>query len=265
MLNIKFNVKDDWNRTPFLHTRVACTGILSSCAFHIQPHSSSLLAKGATSLRVENIIIKPWGLHAVTICTVVFVVMTMSSRAPRFRKNAMPPASRPKYVPTYQRRYQYKSSSTSRDSSRCGMCIKRINKHQSNAIYILYNFNKLTPCSKIPLEKLTVPHLIRICPTLYGTRTFIAELTRHRPLSTYRARLIQSMPHTTSWRSILILSSHLGPVIPRSIIPSVYPPNPICTSYLPHTCHMPHPSYYPWSEKPNNIWWGVQTTKLLIM
>jgi len=37
---------------PVLHIRVACTGILPSRAFHSQPHSSSLVAKGATFLRV---------------------------------------------------------------------------------------------------------------------------------------------------------------------------------------------------------------------
>ena len=36
---------------PVLHIQVACTGILPSRAFHSQPHSSSLLAKGATFLR----------------------------------------------------------------------------------------------------------------------------------------------------------------------------------------------------------------------
>jgi len=37
---------------PVLHIRVECTGILQSRAFHSQPHSSSLLAKGATFLCV---------------------------------------------------------------------------------------------------------------------------------------------------------------------------------------------------------------------
>jgi len=33
--------------------------------------------------------------------------------------------------------------------------------------------------------------------------------------------------------------------------------NPVCTSSVPHTCHMPRPSRS-WFEHPNNIWWGVQ-------
>ena len=120
--------------------------------------------------------------------------MTMPSRAPRFRKNALSLDSGLQYMSTYQRRSQYKSSSTSRDSFCCGMRIKRTDKHQSNTTYIWFNFNKLTPCSKIPLEKLTVSRLIRTFPTFYATRKFIAELTRHRRLSIYWAILIQFMP-----------------------------------------------------------------------
>jgi hypothetical protein len=29
----------------------------------------------------------------------------------------------------------------------------------------------------------------------------------------------------------------------------------VCTSPLPHTCHMPHPSHPSWSVHPNDIWW----------
>jgi hypothetical protein len=179
---------------PVQSTRLASTGILPTRAFPSQPHSSSSQAKVATYLRVENMITEPWGPHSVIIRTVVFHVMKISSRARRFRRNVMPLASGMKYVPTDQRRSQYKSSSTSRDSFHCGVCIKRTNKHQSNTTYIWYNFNKLTPCSKIPPEKLTGPHLIRIFPTFYGTRSFIDKSTRHRHLSMYWDRLIQSMP-----------------------------------------------------------------------
>ena len=44
----------------------------------------------------------------------------------------------------------------------------------------------------------------------YGTRKFITAFTSGRHHSLYWASSIQSMlPHPTSWRSILILSSHL--------------------------------------------------------
>jgi len=32
---------------------------------------------------------------------------------------------------------------------------------------------------------------------------------------------------------------------------------------LPHTCHMPRPSYYAWFYRPKYIWLGVLATKLL--
>ena len=40
--------------------------------------------------------------------------------------------------------------------------------------------------------------------------------------------------------------------------------NPVYTSPLPCTCHMPRPSHYSRFDHPNNIWWSVQITKLLI-
>jgi len=40
---------------------------------------------------------------------------------------------------------------------------------------------------------------------------------------------------------------------------------PVCTSLLPNTCYMCHPSHSPWFDHPNNIWWEVQIIKFLIM
>jgi hypothetical protein len=39
--------------------------------------------------------------------------------------------------------------------------------------------------------------------------------------------------------------------------------NPVCTSPLPHTCHMPCPSHSSWSCYPNNVGREVQIAKLL--
>jgi hypothetical protein len=59
--------------------------------------------------------------------------------------------------------------------------------------------NRLTPWSRVPLQKLTGRQLVKKFPAFYGTRKFITAFTsaRHLPLS--RARAIQSMsPHPTS-------------------------------------------------------------------
>jgi hypothetical protein len=68
----------------------------------------------------------------------------------------------------------------------------------------------LTPCSRLFLEKLTGSQLVKKLPAFCGTRTFIIAVTTARHVHLSRASSIQSMPPPhTSWRSILILSSHL--------------------------------------------------------
>jgi hypothetical protein len=56
----------------------------------------------------------------------------------------------------------------------------------------------------------------------------------------------------TSWRSLLILSSHLRLGLPNSLFPSGFPTNTLCT--LPHTRHMPSPSHYICSYMFQSIW-----------
>ena len=41
--------------------------------------------------------------------------------------------------------------------------------------------------------------------------------------------------------------------------------NPVYTSPLPHTRYVYRPSHSSRFDHPNNIWWGVQITKLLLM
>ena len=68
----------------------------------------------------------------------------------------------------------------------------------------------LTPWCRVALEQLTGLQLVKKFPAFHGTRRFITALTSVRQLSISWASPNQSIyPHPTSWRSILILSTHL--------------------------------------------------------
>ena len=84
-----------------------------------------------------------------------------------------------------------------------------------------------------------------IPPPFHGTRRFITALTSVRQLSLSWASPIQSIyTHHTSWRSILILSTHLRLGLPSGSFPPVSPPRPYTPPLLTHTCHMPSPFTY---------------------
>ena len=75
--------------------------------------------------------------------------------------------------------------------------------------YILILTYLLTPWSRVLLEKLAGLQLVKKFPAFYGTRRFLTAHTSALHLSLSWARPIQSSyPNPTSWRSILILSSH---------------------------------------------------------
>jgi hypothetical protein len=64
----------------------------------------------------------------------------------------------------------------------------------------------------------------------------------------------KSPPHPTSWRSILIFSSHLRLCLPNVLFPSGSPQqNPVYNSLRTHTRYMPHPSYSSQFYHPHNI------------
>jgi len=86
----------------------------------------------------------------------------------------------------------------------------------------------ITPWCRVLLEKLTGLQLVKKFPAFCGTRRLITALTSVRHLSLSWASPIQSIyPHPTSWRSILILSTHL-----RLGLPITYLLTPWCRVLL---------------------------------
>ena len=76
----------------------------------------------------------------------------------------------------------------------------------------------LTPWCRVLLEKLTGLQLVKKFPAFHGSRRFITALTSVRHVSLSWASAIQSIyPYPTSWRSILILSTHLRLGLPSGL------------------------------------------------
>jgi hypothetical protein len=94
------------------------------------------------------------------------------------------------------------------------------------------------------LEKLTGLQLVKKFPASYGTRTFITAFTSGSHLSLSWANPIQfisSQPIT--WRSILILSSHVRLGLPSGLFPSGCPTKPWIGLSYPHPRYMPRQSH----------------------
>ena len=81
-----------------------------------------------------------------------------------------------------------------------------------------------TPHNTVLLEKLIGFQLVKKFPAFYGTRRFITAVPSARHLSLSWASSFQSIPpHPTSWRSILIFSSHLRLGLPSGLFPPGFP------------------------------------------
>ena len=92
----------------------------------------------------------------------------------------------------------------------------------SVGMYLFYFFTYLltliTPWSRVLLEKLTGSQLVKKFHAFYGTRRFNTTFSSVCYLSHTWASSIQSIPpHPTSWRSTLILSSHLCLGLPSGL------------------------------------------------
>ena len=88
-----------------------------------------------------------------------------------------------------------------------------------------------TPWNRVVLEKLTGSQLVKKFPKFYGSQRFVTAFTTARHLSLSWASSMQSTPpYPTSWRSVLIISSHLPLCLPSGLFPSGFP---IKTLYTP--------------------------------
>ena len=108
-----------------------------------------------------------------------------------------------------------------------------------NIKYFVLNLFHSTPRCIALLEKLTGLQLVKKFLAFHGTRRFITALTRVRHLSLSWTSPIQSIyPHPNSWRSSLILSTHLCLGLPSGLIPSGFPTKTLYTPsphpYAPH-------------------------------
>ena len=122
------------------------------------------------------------------------------------------------------------------------------------------------PWSRVLLENLTGLQLVKKFYAFYWIRRFITAFTSARHLSLPSACSIQSIPsNPTSWRSILILSTHLHLGLPSGLLPSGFPTKTLHNPSHPHTRHMARPSHSYRFYHPKNIGWALEIIKLLVM
>ena len=137
-------------------------------------------------------------------------------------------------------------------NKRPGITLPVINEHVSDHVLIFLYF--LPPWCRVLLDTLTGLQLVKKFPAFHRTQRFITALTSVRQLSLSWASPIQSIyPHHTSWRSVLILSTHLRLGLPSGLLPSGFPAIPCTPPPLTHSRHMHSPSHSSPFYHPHNI------------
>ena len=105
-------------------------------------------------------------------------------------------------------------------------CAKHQKLHEPKINYILIYLLPylLTPWCRVLLDKLIGSQLVKKFPAYHGTWRFITAFTHACQLFLPSDSLIQSMPpYPISWRSILILHTHLCLGLPSGLFPSGFP------------------------------------------
>jgi hypothetical protein len=115
---------------------------------------------------------------------------------------------------------------------RFSVCVQYVNIH-------IPDYSLTYPMVQSPSEQLTGLQLVKKFPAFHGTRRCITALTSVRHLSRSWASPIQSIYlHPTSWRSVLILYTHLRLGLPSNLFPSGFPTKTLYTPsphpYAPH-------------------------------
>ena len=120
-----------------------------------------------------------------------------------------------------------------RSCVRCGWC--RASHGTIRTVHTTYaaalKTTLLAPWCRVLLEKLSGLQLVKKFHAFHGTRRFITALTSVRHVSLSWASPIHSIyPHPPSWRSILILSTHLRLGLPSGLLPSGFPTKTLYTT-----------------------------------
>ena len=126
----------------------------------------------------------------------------------------------------------------------------------------VYKLMILTTWNRVLLEKLIVSQLVKKFPTYYGTQRFVPCL-QELTIGLYPEPDECSpslLPYFLNINANIIVTSMLS----SSTQSWGFPPK-LCMHFSLHACRMLNPSHPPWVGHPNNIWWGVQVMKLLIM
>jgi len=116
--------------------------------------------------------------------------------------------------------------------------------------------NQLTTRSIATLEKLTVPQINKF-QAFYGTQMFITVFT-----TAHKLPYPEPVHASPSYFWTIHLTSILPPT-PRSLSFWFPHQHPVWTSSPYHKYHIPHLSHSSRFDHPNNVWKGVQITKLL--